>query len=264
MPAKENLDEAVEFLGWVKDTLLDTEETLKLLHRTLELTGGKLGEGRSIYDFMEGIYDIATGYELMALRCLNKAMSDKHMAGYFSLYEEHATRFMDSILKLEGNRPYIREVQREAEKLADAYGRQHIYEFRKAHACLSYGASKWLRPKNWNKFGPGVRDACQSIADKIGAQISGIGSVIRYNGSFSFIDNNEKTIAKLIPDNPLDPVILAGFSKTKSKAEEYARKFSDTTDERYLIGRPFIISEVPRHWNFDEVANAFVKFMRNA
>lgn len=131
-----NIDEAVEFLGWVKDSPLEIEEAFELLYKTLELTGGKLGEGRSIYDFMEGIYDIAEGHEIMALRCMNKAMNDEHMAGYFSLYEERATKFMESIVELPDDYPNVEDIRKEAISLANAYGRMHIYTFREIYEKL--------------------------------------------------------------------------------------------------------------------------------
>jgi len=125
-----NMDEAVEFLGWAKDSPIKTEETFELLYNTLELTNGQLGEDKSIYEFMEGIYDIAKGHELMALRCLNKAMSDPHMPMYFSIYEDKITNLMESVVQLRNDYPDAKEIWMEAIKLADAYGRRHIYKFR--------------------------------------------------------------------------------------------------------------------------------------
>jgi len=128
--ALENLEETVEFVGWVKNSPIDSKETFKLLQQTLDLTGGKIGEYTSLDNFFDGVCEIAKGNELMALRCLNKAMNDQNMAMYFSMYEKELTSLMDSIVHLGDDYPDIKEIQIEAIKLADAYGRRHIYKFR--------------------------------------------------------------------------------------------------------------------------------------
>lgn len=134
---EENIEEAVEFLGWVKNSPLEEKETFELLYKTLELTNGKIGE-RNVDDFIEGVCDIAKQNELMALRCLNKAMSDEQMAMYFSLYEKELTEFMESVVQLPDEREDVGQIWTEAIKLADAYGRKHIYEFRPIYEKLRY------------------------------------------------------------------------------------------------------------------------------
>ena len=39
-------EEAIEFIGWIKDTLIGPKETLGLTYKTLEITGGELGRNR--------------------------------------------------------------------------------------------------------------------------------------------------------------------------------------------------------------------------
>lgn len=134
--AKENIEETVEFVGWVKDSPFETQETFRLLYNTLELTGGKIGGGRSLYVFLEGVCDIAKNNELIALLCLNKAMADERMGTFISLYKDKLTRFMDSIVGLGDDYREIQDIRKEAIKLADAYGRRHIYDFRKHYEAL--------------------------------------------------------------------------------------------------------------------------------
>ena len=67
----------------------------------------KLGAGTNVWDFVQGICEIAKGHkghELMALRCLNKGVSDQEMAMDFSLYEEELTEFMESVMELPDDR----------------------------------------------------------------------------------------------------------------------------------------------------------------
>jgi len=71
---EDNFEEAIEFTGWVEDTLLEPNETLELLKRTLELSGGKFGQMRDAEEFVEGVCELGKGNELIALRCLKKAM----------------------------------------------------------------------------------------------------------------------------------------------------------------------------------------------
>jgi len=131
-----NTEESVEFVAWVKDSPIDSSETFDLIYRTLELTDGKIGEGRSGYDFLEGVCDIAEDNELKALRCLNKAMSDRQMGMHFSLYEENLTKFMNSITELPDNYPSINEIRKEAISLANAYGKMGIHKLRPAYERL--------------------------------------------------------------------------------------------------------------------------------
>jgi len=58
----------------------------------------------------------------MALRCLNKAMSDEQMAMDFSLYKDKLIKFMESIVQLGDDYRDIEEIRGEAIKLADIYG----------------------------------------------------------------------------------------------------------------------------------------------
>jgi len=54
----------------------------------------------------------------------------QHMSMYFSMYEEKITNFMESVVRLKNDYPDIEEIRTEAIKLANAYGRRHIYKFR--------------------------------------------------------------------------------------------------------------------------------------
>lgn len=69
-----------------------------MVYQTLNLTGAKLEGGRNVWDFVQGVCEIAQRHELMALRCLNKAMSDEQMAMDFSLYKDKLIKFMESIV----------------------------------------------------------------------------------------------------------------------------------------------------------------------
>lgn len=133
----ENIEEAVEFTGWINNTPLEKKETFDLLYKTLELTDGKLGEGRSNYDFMEGIYETAQDCKLVVLQCLNKAMNDERMARDLFHHEEKAKELMESVVKLPDEYPDVQEIRREAIKLIDAYGRRHVHQLRSFYEKLS-------------------------------------------------------------------------------------------------------------------------------
>lgn len=133
---EENIEETTEFVGWVKDSPLDKGQTFELLYKTLELNKGEIGETGQVDDFVEGICEIAGGHELMALKCLNKAMSDQKMGMYFSLYKDILAKFMESILGMGDDYADIERIRKEAIKLADTYGRMHIYNFRGVYEKL--------------------------------------------------------------------------------------------------------------------------------
>jgi len=118
---KENEKEAIELTGWVEDSVLPAKETLELLEKTLNLSGGKIGELRDAKEFIEGICDLGHGNELLALRCLKKASEDKNM---------HYTwpKIQDPLVKFLGDLP--EEARGEGKDVADLYGRYNPGKFR--------------------------------------------------------------------------------------------------------------------------------------
>ena len=134
---KANKEEAVKFVRWVKNSpVTDAAETFRLLHATLKLTGGDVSGGRSVFDFVRGVCEIRDGHELMALRCLNKAMNDEYMGEDFGIYEDELTAFMNAIVKLKDDYAEVDKIRKEAMSLADAYGRMHIYSFKPVYEEL--------------------------------------------------------------------------------------------------------------------------------
>ena len=134
---KAHKEEAFQFLDWVKDSPLDAKETLLLLERTLEVSGGEMGPRHFPRVFFEGIGDMATGNELIALRCLSKVMGEKKMEKYPSLCEKHIEPLFQHILSLPDDYPGIDGIRREAMRLADSLGRLHVYRFRPVYEVLS-------------------------------------------------------------------------------------------------------------------------------
>ncbi len=134
---EDNLEEAVEFAGWVNDSLLPPKETFELLKETLDLTGGKIGERKNAVDFVKGICEIGEGNELAALECLNWATNEPKMGVYFSLYRNELTKFMERVANLENDYKDVGEIRREAMQLADTYGRMRIYDFKDIYERLS-------------------------------------------------------------------------------------------------------------------------------
>jgi hypothetical protein len=125
---KENEKEAIEFTGWAEDSVLPAQETLGLLEQSLDLSGGKIGEMRDAKSFVEGISNLGKGYELLALRCLKKAVADKNMNSPWSMIQEPLVKFLEELP--EGVRSEGREV-------ADLYGRYNPDKFRGVWEKLS-------------------------------------------------------------------------------------------------------------------------------
>lgn len=133
----ENFNEAVGFLGWVKDTLLEPKETLELTLKTLELTNGKLGENRNENTLVKGVCQIGEGNELLALKCINKIMQGKPEWLVFSLYKGDLEKFLEHIIGLSNDTTNIMEIREEAIRLINAYGRRQIDELRPYYDKLS-------------------------------------------------------------------------------------------------------------------------------
>jgi hypothetical protein len=116
-----NEKEAIEFTGWVEDSLLPAKETLELLEQTLNMSGGQIGENRNAEEFVKGVCALGKGNEVLALSSLKRAAADKNMHAPWSRIEEQLVKFLEELPK--GARSKGREV-------ADLYGRHNPDKFR--------------------------------------------------------------------------------------------------------------------------------------
>jgi len=105
----------------VEDSVLPSKETLELLEKTLDLSGGKIGEMRDAEEFIEGICNLGKGNELLALRCLKKASEDKHIHSTWSNIQGPLVKFLEELPK---------EVRGKGKEVADLYGRYNPDKFR--------------------------------------------------------------------------------------------------------------------------------------
>jgi len=118
---KLNSDEAIEFVDWVEDTLIEPEITLKLTFETLKLTEGKLGQSRDEVNLVKGVCEIGKDNELLALQCMNKMMVGRPEWISLSIYEKELKAFLEHVIGLEDV-----EIRNEAKELVNAYGRRGI------------------------------------------------------------------------------------------------------------------------------------------
>ncbi len=118
-------EEAIGFMKWVSDSLLEGKETLELLKETLEISGGELSERGNVKAFVEGICKLGKeGNELLALQCFKKAAADKNMHMTWSGIQKPLVNFLEGIVGMSG------DVRSAAIEVADAYGRYNQTEFR--------------------------------------------------------------------------------------------------------------------------------------
>jgi len=127
---KKNIDEAIKFTGWVKDTLIEPKETLELLEQTLDLSGGKFGQMRGVREFIGRICELGNGNELIALRCIKKAVADEHIREPWARYEERLIEFLEKIGALPIDYENVEDILNEAVEVADLYGRLQPDKFR--------------------------------------------------------------------------------------------------------------------------------------
>ena len=127
---KENFEEAVEFTGWVEESLLEAKETLGLLEKTLDLSGGKFGQMRDVREFIGRICELGNGNELIALRCLKKATADENMREPWARYEERLKEFLEQIGELPNDYENVEDILNEVVEVADLYGRLQPDKFR--------------------------------------------------------------------------------------------------------------------------------------
>jgi len=134
---EDNFKEAIEFVDWVLDTLIEPKRTLELTLKTLELTNGKLGTNRDEVSLIKGVCKIGEGDELLALKCINKMMQGKPQWISFSLYKEDLENFLKHITDLKEDTKNIKKIRREAIDLINAYGRRQVYELKPYYEQIS-------------------------------------------------------------------------------------------------------------------------------
>ena len=122
-----------------------------------------------------------------------------------------------------------------------------------------------ITPKNWTTFNRLIKDRCDKIAEKIADEF-GEKSVKCYKGSYSFIfksNSSTKTVAKLIPQDEYDEVILVGFSGTLENAEEFAKKINSFTEHIDFMGEPFWASKIKTGEDVNSTATTIIDFVKS-
>jgi hypothetical protein len=130
---KEHLEEAMELAEWIVDSPFSAKETLKLVGRTLKITGGKFDRNRDVYRFINSVCYFAKGNELQAVRYIRKVINNESTAMHFTFYKEKLTELINAIQK---SRTASKTLLRETAKLVDELGRLHIYEYRDTYGKL--------------------------------------------------------------------------------------------------------------------------------
>ncbi len=123
---KEHLQEAMAFAYWAVNSPFDAEETLGLVSRALEITGGKLDRNRDGYNFINSVCELAEGYEVQAIGCIRKVIGNESVALDFDLYEEKLTALLTRIV----TQDVSREVVQASMSLINDLGRLHVYKYR--------------------------------------------------------------------------------------------------------------------------------------
>jgi hypothetical protein len=125
-------EEAIGFMKWVSDSVLDEKETLEFVEKTLNISGGKLSKHGDSKGFVEGVCKFGKeGNELLALRCFKKAAADENMHTTWSRIQEPLVNFLEAMVDMS------QEVRSAAIEVADAYGRYNPDKFRGVWAKLN-------------------------------------------------------------------------------------------------------------------------------
>ena len=125
-------EEAIGFMKWVSDSVLDGKETLEFLEKTLEISGGKLSNRGDSKGFVEGVCKFGKeGNELLALRCFKKAAADENMHTTWSRIQAPLVNFLAEMVDMP------EDVRGVAIEVADIYGRFNPDKFRGVWAKLN-------------------------------------------------------------------------------------------------------------------------------
>jgi hypothetical protein len=118
-------EEAVGFMKWVSDSVLDGKETLEFVEKTLNISGGEMSKHGDSKGFVEGVCKFGKeGNELLALQCFKKAAADKNMHTTWSRIQEPLVNFLVAMVDMP------EDVRSAAIEVADAYGRYNPAKFR--------------------------------------------------------------------------------------------------------------------------------------
>jgi hypothetical protein len=136
------VEEATEFLEWIRYCPLAPEIALDLMSKTLDFTKGRASREGShdIVEFIiEGICNKAEGNELLALECLLKFSLDPRLGAYSTTYQEGKifSLFIKKIKDLDDAYIDIEEIRKKACDLLDNYGRMGIYNTKQDYFELS-------------------------------------------------------------------------------------------------------------------------------
>jgi len=123
---KDHLQEGMALACWAINSPFDAEETLGLVSRALEITGGKLDRNRDGYNFINSVCELAEGYEVQAIGCIRKVIGNESVAIHFNFYEEKLTALVTRIV----TQDVSREVVQASIRLINDLGRLHVYKYR--------------------------------------------------------------------------------------------------------------------------------------
>ena len=126
-------EEAIGFMKWVGDSVLDGKETLEFVEKTLNISGGELSKHGDTKGFVEGVCEFGKekGNELLALRCFKKAAAYENMHMTWSRIQEPLVNFLGAMVDIS------EDVRSAAIEVADAYGRYNPDKFRGVWAKLN-------------------------------------------------------------------------------------------------------------------------------
>jgi len=118
-------EEAIGFMKWVSDSVLNGKETLEFVEKTLNISGGKLSKHGDSKGFVEGVCELGKEKEneLLALRCLKLAAGDENMHVTWSRIQEPLVNFLGAMVDMP------EDVRSAAIEVADAYGRYNPDKF---------------------------------------------------------------------------------------------------------------------------------------
>jgi hypothetical protein len=118
-----------------------------------------------------------------------------------------------------------------------------------------------LSAKNWSEFPTEWVQFVDELAKCIKINTTQFAKHKRYNGSYSFIINN-KTLAKLVLKDPVNPCLMVGFSIVVPEAKFYAEYIGHS--ERWLMAprkEPFFMVCVKKQSKLDDICEVMAEFL---
>ena len=134
--SEKHIEEAIGLTDWIIDSPFSNVDTLKLIHKTLQITKGQIDRYSNIDDSINILCEYGREFCLIVLECIQMILTNEHnkyLDVYSKNFESSLNKFLDEIVKNESDKTVLQK----AIDLVDDLGRLHVYNYAKFYDPLN-------------------------------------------------------------------------------------------------------------------------------